>query len=461
MSILDKYQKAYFSGIGGIGVSALARLFFHSNINVEGSDLAISTIVKDLEKVGIKINQQQIAENITTDIDVFIHSAALTNDNPELVRAKELKIETYSYFEFLGLLSKEYETIAISGTHGKSTTTAMLGLILIEAGLDPTVILGTQVKGFDHNFRAGHGKYLVLESCEYRGHMLNIESQYSLVNNVEADHLDFYRDLDEIVSYFSKFLGQAKKLRFINLDDPKLAEISEYNPEYITFGIENQQANFLAKNIKTENNLQTFDLYFKGGEEGQLELQIPGEFNIYNALGAIAIASTLGVDFKAIKTALKNFSGCWRRFEIVGKNKETEALIISDYAHHPTAIKKTIKAAKEFYPDKKILVAFEPHQHSRTEKLFDDFVGAFDLADNIILNEIYDVKGRETEIKKVSSKDLLKAIIKKNPERKDTISYASNLETTRRKILELATADTIVLVMGAGDIDKVARQLVN
>jgi len=461
MSILNDHKKVYFSGIGGIGVSALARLFFHNQIKIEGSDLKTSSVTDDLEKVGVKINYKQISDNITSDIDIFIHSAALPGDNPELLRAKELKIKTYSYFEFLGLLSSEYESIAISGTHGKSTTTAMLGLILVEAGLDPTIVLGTQVDGFDHNFRAGRGKHLVVEACEYMGHMLNIDSQYSLVSNVEADHLDFYKNVDEITSYFSKFLNQAKTAAFINLDDPKLFNLSEYNPEYISFGIDNPQANFSAKNIVISGAQQVFDLYYKGIKKGTLELQIPGRFNIYNALAAIAIAYNLGVDFKHIKIALKRFFGCWRRFEIIGNLEEGGAMIISDYAHHPTAIKKTIQATKEFYPDKKILVAFEPHQHSRTKELFDDFVNAFEWADNLILSEVYEVGGREKTTEKISSKTLADAISKSKPGQKSKVHYSPNLETTKRKVLELADSDTVVLVMGAGDIDKIARQLVS
>lgn len=459
MTIFDKYKKVYFCGIGGIGMSALARLFFHNQIKVFGSDINKTSVTSDLEKVGIKINYEQVAGNLDSEIDLFIHSAAINNDNEEFQRARELKIPTLSYFDFLGILSQEYKTIAISGTHGKSTTTAMAGLIMSEAGVDPTVILGTQVEQFDHNLRAGQSEYFVVEACEYRGHMLKLVPYYSLVTNVEADHLDFYKDTEEIVSYFSKFLNKASENAFVNIDDERLAEIYEYNKEFISYGIENDKANFNAKNIKVENERQSFDFYYNGLHEGNISLNLPGKFNIYNALAAAAVAYSLGVDFKFVKKGLESFSGCWRRFEVLGEASENSALIISDYAHHPTAVKETIKATKEFYPDKKILVAYQPHQQNRTRELFDDFVTAFGGADFVILNEIYQVSGRDEE-DKISSADLVEKIASSKPGARNKIVYSSDLKATRDYILKNSDKDSVVLVMGAGDIDKIARDLV-
>jgi UDP-N-acetylmuramate--alanine ligase len=461
MKIFSKYKKVYLSGIGGIGVSAIARLFDYHDVKVLGSDHTMSSITKDLESQQIKVYYEQVADNIDVSIDLFIYSPALPKTHPERQKAKELNIDSYSYPEFLGLLTLEYKSIAISGTHGKSTTTTILGLILEAAKLDPTVIVGAQVANFDHNLRVGKSDKLVLEACEYRGHMLKQNPTYICLTNMESDHLDYYKDLEDIKEHFYKFADKVDNNKlFLNIDSKPLFEMHE-ELHGVSFAIENP-AYVRAANIFVDQGKQYFDLYINNTKIQQISLNVPGRFNIYNTLGAIAVANDLGVKPSVYKKVLSEYKGCWRRFELLGNIKyKKKTLLISDYAHHPTAVRETIQAAKEFYPDRRLIVVFEPHQHNRTKELFEDFVLAFSQADFVILSEIYDVKGREeAEDQLVSSKDLVDEIINRGQLTVEQIEYSPNLRNTKKRIISQAKSDDVVLIMGAGDIDTIARKIV-
>ncbi len=460
MDIYSKYKNIYLAGIGGIGVSAIARLFKYHNAIVAGSDITKSSITEDLEAAGIKVNYEQVVENISEDIDLFIYTPALPKDHIELLKAKELGADIYSYPEFLGLLSKDYSTIAISGTHGKSSTTAMLGLILVEAGLDPTIIVGSQVEGFDHNLRIGKSKLLLLEACEYRGHMLELDPEYICLTNIEEDHLDYYKDLGDIEEHFSRFVNKVDKNKlFLNIDNPSLFKFND-EMQGISYGIE-IPGKYHASNIFIDSGKQYFDLYISNKKVVQICLAVPGKFNVYNALAAIAVADTLGVKPEVYKKVLSEYKGCWRRFEILGNVKTRKtSLLITDYAHHPTAVKATIKAAKEFYPDRRLVVVFEPHQHNRTKELFEDFITAFSEADYTIVSEIYDVKGRHNESEEISSKDLVEEIINRGQLNEKQIEFSPSLKATKSRIIAETKADDVILIMGAGDIDNIARQLI-
>lgn len=451
---LEDYNKVYFSGIGGIGVSAIARLFYHKGIQVIGSDIVATSITKDLENIGIQINSEQSSQNITKDIDLLVYTPALTMSHSELKKAQELGIPIYSYPEFLGLLSKQYQTIAISGTHGKSTTTVMTGLIFEAANLDPTVIVGSQVDTFDHNLRFGSGKYLIAEACEYRGHMLKLLPEFIALTNIEADHLDYYKDIDDIVSHFNKFHSKVK-VAALNIDNEYLAGLARR--EDITYGIDNKLAHIKAKNITIQNYQQFFDLYIADELQGTISLQVPGIFNIYNALASIAIAYYYKIDFDKIQKALSSYHGCWRRFEVVGEFKE--ALVVSDYAHHPTAVQGTINAAKKFYPGKRLVVVYQPHQQNRTKELRHDYTKAFKGADKLILSEIYDVAGRG-DSENISINDLIPDIVRLSGIEQSNVSFAEDLASTESTINSVVRKNDLLLIMGAGDIDNIARALI-
>lgn len=521
MKLFQDIKKIHFIGIGGIGISAIAKLALKDKKIVSGSDISASEITRELEKMDAKIFKGHQKENLAPDTDLVIYSPAVPEENPERQKAFQLKIPQLNYPQILSKLSNDKQTIAVSGTNGKSTTTALLGLILERAGLDPTVIVGSKVvpssakshleqnyvareqhdeaEEFCHktthwygNLRLGKSDYFVVEACEWQANMLNLNPSAIVLTNIEEDHLDYYRDLNHIIKIFQEYIDklnfQSKqfhdnKLLILNADDLISQKLKLPNCQIITYGIKNK-ADLMAKKIKVKDEKQYFELHKstqkriqKNTENlGQFTLSTPGQFNIYNALAATACALALGVTPEAIKDVLTNFHGLWRRFEKVtpreakGRPEQSEGshgqtkmrhkdvVVISDYAHHPTAIRETIRAAREFYPARRIIAAFQPHHHNRTKKLFKDFIKSFDQTDLIILNEIFEVAGREDkDDRDVSSKDLVKAIKKRCPEKK--IFYGKNLEETKKLILENLESNDLLLIMGAGDIYKISDKI--
>lgn len=408
--MFEDIKKVHLIGAGGIGVSAVGKLFLHLGKTVTGSDGYPNEQVEMLQKAGATISIGQMADNVTEDVDLIVYSPAVPETNVERVRARELGLIEMSYPELLGEIAKQKRTIAVSGTHGKSTTTAMIGLILEAAGLDPLVIVGSKVPSWtDGNLRMGHGDFFVVEACEHMASFLNISPEFAVVTNIEMDHPDFYRDLAHVKETFAKWTAQAKEVIAFGADDPHL--------------------------------------------EG-LKLMIPGAFNLMNAHAAAAAAKRVGVSDEVIVKALNAFPGLWRRFEKIGVWHDAE--IISDYAHHPTAIAATLKAAREAYPNRRIVLCFQPHQHARTKELFDEFVPSFDGADKIILVEIYAVAGRLEEEGEISSKDLVREVAKRGKD----VHYAADLDDAERQLRDAIKPEDVVIVMGAGDIDNVARRFI-
>lgn len=456
--MIEKYKKVYFSGIGGIGVSALAKMFLARGVEVLGSDVEKSQTTLDLENKGIKVFYEQKQENITRDLDLMIFSPAVPEDNPERKKAAALDIQQKSYPEVLGELSKIFKTIAVCGTNGKSTTTAMISNILIDAKIDPTVIVGSKIDKIDGNFRAGKSDYFVVEACEYRAHMLNLTPRAIVMTNIEEDHLDYYRDIEHIRQTFQEFIDKLESIKkgilVINNDDLNSTQL--HLPDcraIVSYGI-NNEADVRASKIKVENGRQKFNVEYRGEELGEFELQVPGKFNVYNALAAISLSLSLEVRPETIKSSLKNFHGIWRRFE---KVYDKEVTVVCDYAHHPTAVQNTILAAKEFYPQRRIVAVFQPHHYNRTEKLFDDFVISLGAAEVIILPEIYNVVGRGRFEQKISSRDLVREIKNKWPEKK--VLFSKDLSQTLDLVNFNIQENDVVLVMGAGSVYKICDKI--
>ncbi len=410
-------KKIHFIGIGGIGVSALAQYYLAKGYKITGSDLVFSEVIEKLEEKGIKVSLgPHRAENIPKDVDLVIYSPAVQNDNPEYKQAKGQKAKLFSYPEALGEVVKEYFTIAISGTHGKSTTCSMLSLVLIKAGFDPTVIIGTKLKEFgDTNFREGKSKYLIIEADEWKVSLLNYYPQIIGLTNIEKEHLDYYRDLEHILKTFKEFFSHLPK-------DGHLIDARKFN-------LENEEAKELKKILK-----------------------VPGDHNVSNALLVLKIARILKIPDEVSFEALSEYKGSWRRFDqrkLEIGNWKLE--IIHDYAHHPTEIKATLTAAREKFPDKKIWCIFQPHQYQRTHFLFNDFVRVFSSApiDKLIIVDIYDVAGREKgDIKgKVSSKKLIEKINR---------SWAEYLpkDKVKKYLEDTLKGEEVVIIMGAGDVYK-------
>lgn len=455
---LDHVHRVHCVGIGGIGVSAVAKFLRLQGKDVSGSDTTRSIVTADAERAGVRV-VEPAAENIAPDIDLLIYTSAAPETQLERQAASALGIPQFSYFEFLGLLSRGCKTVAVCGTNGKSTTTAMLALMLEKAGLDPTVIVGSRVPGFEYgNLRMGKSDIFVVEACEYREQFMSLSPSMVVVTKIVEDHLDYYRDLAHIEETFRTFVAKLPDngTLFWNVDDPGSREtFANATRMSGTFGF-SKEASLRAERHHTEEGLQRFDAVFQDGIIWSgLELRVPGAFNVLNALAALGAARALGASEEAARSALASFSGIWRRFEKVGERDG--APVISDYGHTPDAIEATLKAAKEFYPGRKLILAFQPHHHDRTRKLFDAFVTAFDAADALILSEIYGVEGRKEGESEVSSKQLVEAVAARG--KVSSVTYAATPQEALRQLEGLDTENAMMLIMGAGDIYSIAYPL--
>lgn len=496
---LSQIKKVHCLGIGGIGVSAVAKFFLAQGKEVSGSDLARSEITEDLEKRGVKIFYGHKSGQIDPQTDLIVYSPAVSLSNPEILDIKDIKdIKILSYPEFLGELSKEYYTIAVSGTHGKSTTTAMIGLILEAAGFDPLVIVGARVPGWEMgNLRlprgtyaelngtnaelSGRRRFFVVEACEHQANMLKIHPHVVVVTSVEPDHLDYYQTFDNVKAAFQAFTQLVAKGGLVVYNGDREAE---WNWNYIRpsvfkllwqmlFGMKLKWRSF---GFGEGNDYRALDWQVKEGhqefemsllrhdlKQAHVRLQIPGRFNVYNALAALTVALELGVPIEVCQKVLANFKGIWRRFEIVGQMRvgNDTATVISDYGHHPTAIRETLRGAREFYPGRRIVLVYQPHQHHRTKSLWEEFIKALAEPDVLILSEIYEVVGREAvEDREVSSQKLIDSLKTLKTLKTLKFFYGGDLEQTERLARQVIKEEDVVIVMGAGDIDKVARKLV-
>jgi UDP-N-acetylmuramate--alanine ligase len=424
-------MKIHFIGIGGIGVSALARYYLVQGNEISGSDLVSSEITKALEKLGAKISiGKHKAKNLPKDANLVVYSPAVEEKNPELKKARKLKIKCQSYPQALGELTKNHYTIAVCGSHGKSTVAAMIGLILTKAKFDPTVILGTKLREFgDSNCRVGKSKYLVIEADEYKESFLNYWPQIIVLLNIEYDHPDYFKNLHHYILAYKKFVSHLPKdgILVANKDDKNT---------FLTF--------------KKRKKVIWYSLIEKESKKLRKVLKIPGEFNVSNALAALKVARILKIPDKISFKTLSQYKSSWRRFdEKRAKIDNLKFTIINDYGHHPTQVKVTLEAAREKYKDKTIWCIYQPHQYQRTYYLFDNFVKVFKEhpVDKVIITDIYTVSGRESKeiMRRVNAQKLVEAIKKENviylPKEKIINYLKKNLK-----------GGEVVIIMGAGDI---------
>lgn len=453
---MDKSKPVHMIGIGGISMSGIAEILLSMGYTVTGSDSHLSEITERLEKNNIKVYNGHHAENVI-GAGIVVYTAAIKPDNPELSKARELNIPTIERSEFLGELTKLYsETIAISGTHGKSTTTSMISLIFMEALKDPTIQVGADLKQLNGtNYRIGSSPYFIVEACEYVESFLKFSPKTAIILNIEEDHLDYYRDINHIKSAFLKFaeLVPADGTIIINADNKNCNEIIEkMKSKVVTFGIENEKADWTAKNI----HLNTNGHYsFTASSESlsiDITLSVFGMHNVYNALAAVATASLYNIEPFIIQKALADFTGAHRRFEYTGSFNN--AHVYDDYAHHPTEIKATIDAAKNLLHNK-LWVIFQPHTYSRTSTLFDEFANAFKAADEVILADIYAAREIDTGI--VSSQKLALAI----NEVSNNCTYLGDFSKIEEYLKENVTENDLVLTVGAGDVYKIGKDLIS
>lgn len=456
---IARVSRTHFVGIGGSGMSALAMLFLSRGILVSGSDAGESEMIATLRAQGSTISIGHAGENIPDNIDLLVYSSAVPEDNVERTMARKRKVLEVSYAEALGMVMSDYRrAIAVSGTNGKTTTTSLLGIILTEARLDPTVIVGGVVPSFGGNFRSGGGETFVVEGCEYRRNMLSLSPNMIVLTNIEEDHLDYYKDLGDIIDAFIEYVTRLSKndVLIANADDMNVTTVAQKSvATRVSYGIKDATADLLAKNVHADEHGQTFSLYWRGRDLGIFTTSLPGTFNIYNILAASVMALHLGVEVDVLRRAVSMFTGAARRFE--RHVRADGKIIISDYAHHPTALAGAISATKSAYPGKRLLVVFQPHQKDRTIKLFNKFVDALAGDTETVLVEIYEVAGRNEAQKEISSRDLIEAVKKQKPDQ--NIFFAASVSAATDMVAEKLVDFDVVLIMGAGDVYKIAKTL--
>jgi UDP-N-acetylmuramate--alanine ligase len=437
----------HFIGIGGIGISALARWFSAQKWAISGSDVASSVLTGELKREGFKLKIGHKKGYLSPKTALVVYNSAIPADNPELLEARRLGLPVFTYPELLGRLTKIYPTIAVAGAHGKSTSTSLLSLVLVEGGLDPTVIVGTKLKEFGgKNFRLGQGEYLLIEADEFKGSFWQYSPAAALITNIDWEHLDFYKNFKNVKKSFLRFIGNISEdgSLVVNRDNAglwslrgKIAKIAGKNKlKVVWYSLGDHRTKKIVSKI------------------GKI-LKIPGRHNVSNSLGVYLLARTLGIKEKTILGALGSYRGAWRRFEYRGdmRVKNVTVPVYDDYGHHPTEIKATLQAFREKFPDSKIICVFEPHQAKRLKLLFREFVGAFDGADELILLPLYKVAGRDKTDEKYSSKTLATLVAKRKTAGVTYLAGQKDLKKTILGILEnKAYKRAVVVMMGAGDI---------
>lgn len=451
----DIPAKLHFTGIGGISMSALAEIMLSRGFTVTGSDTRESDITKHLEALGATIYYEQKSENITSDVEVLIYTAAVKQDNPELTAAKELGIHILTRAEFLGQIMKNYSVaIGVAGTHGKTTTTSLLSQIMLEADTDPTILVGGMMPAIQGNTRIGHSDKMITEACEYTNSFLSFAPTVGIILNVAADHLDFFKDLDDIRHSFRKYaeLIPDNGALIINGDIENLDYFTkDLTCNVITVGSESSGSRYTARNIAFDEFARgQYDLYIEGTFSSHITLQVTGEHNIFNSLAAIAASHFMGIDDKDILSGLAKYGGTDRRFQY--KGKIGEVTVIDDYAHHPDEITATIHTAKH-YPHKKMWIVFQPHTYTRTKALLPDFAKALTEADAVILADIY--AAREKNTLGISSKDLQREIQNLG----GCAYYFPSFNEIENFLLENCSSGDLLITMGAGDIVKIGDHL--
>ncbi len=453
---ITKFNHIHCIGIGGIGLSAVAEILASRGYTVTGSDMKLSDITERLKSHGIQIFEGHTAENIK-GADLIVYSAAVSPENPEILAADAEGIPTVTRAEALGALMNGYPTsIAVSGTHGKTTTTSMVSLILENAKTDPTVLVGGNLHEFNGNVKIGKSDLFVTEACEYMDSFLNLRPKIEIILNIDSDHLDYFKDIDHIAASFDRFAQFIPADGFLIAYDanPFVRRVLDNaHCNIITFGF-SENSDYYASNIEfNSDGHPAFDVCSKGEKITRVQLEIPGEHNISNALAAFATCRTLGVSPETITTTLHDYRGTQRRFDIIGITKNN-VKVIDDYAHHPTEIRATLKAARNI-PHNRLWCIFQPHTYTRTLALFDEFTSAFNDTDVLIMAEIY--AAREKNIYKISSKKLITEIKKQQPSKE--AYYFNSLEEIAAFVSNNAQDGDIVITMGAGDIYKVAEML--
>jgi UDP-N-acetylmuramate--alanine ligase len=451
--VFKSIRKIHFVGIGGIGMSGIAEILMNKGFEVSGSDLNLTEVTKRLAELGAKIYEGHSSENVK-DVDVLVYSSAVVPDNPEVKAAADRNIPIIKRAEMLAETMRMQYGIGIAGTHGKTTTTSMVGLTLTEGGIDPTIIVGGKLSGLGGtNARLGNGEFIVVEADEFDRTFLRLTPTIAAITTLESEHLDTYKDLDDIKSAFIEFANKVPFYGFVVLclDETALQDIKPFiNKTIFTYGT-TAQADVRAIDIVHKGFNSSYTVIYKGKELGQIRLNIPGEQYVKNSLVAVTIGMELGIDFKTIKRALEKFTGVYRRFE---KKYENSILVLDDYAHHPTETTVTLAGIRAAW-DRRLIVVFQPHLYSRTRDFYQDFGRSFLNSDVFICTDVY--PAREKPIEGVSG-ELIANITKKFGHK--NVNYVADKNKIPELLKQIMKKDDIIITMGAGDIWKYGEKFV-
>jgi UDP-N-acetylmuramate--alanine ligase len=452
--MFSSIKKIHFVGIGGIGMSGIAEILIDQGFLVSGSDRALGEVTERLQRLGAAVYEGHKAVNLAKDVDALVYSSAVAMDNPEVIEAQKRNIPIIRRAEMLAEVMRLKYGVGIAGTHGKTTTTSMVSLILMEGGLDPTVIVGGKLSGLGGtNARLGKGDFIVVEADEFDRSFLSITPTIAVLTTLETDHLDCYRDLEDIKGAFIQFAGKVPFYGFIVLclDEPALQDIMPQlsKKKIITYGL-NPQADIQAVEIQHKDNTSTFTVVKNHVELGSVMLQIPGKHNIQNALAAIAVGLELGVPFTKVKTGIEKFTGVYRRWE--KKGEVNGITVYDDYAHHPTECKATLSGVKAGWR-RRVVCVFQPHLYSRTRDFYEEFGKAFLLSDVLVVTDVY--PAREEPIQGVSGELITNAA--KQYGHKD-VHYVPDKKNVPGFLSKTTKENDIVITMGAGDIWKYGEE---
>lgn len=452
---LSDYKKIHFIGIGGISMSSLAEILLSKGYRVSGSDGVSSAVTDSLKNLGIRVEIGQRAENIAPDTDLVVYTAAVQEDNPELAAARSMGIDVIDRAELVGMIMLKYKyPVSVAGTHGKTTTSSMVSEIFMAAGLDPTVSIGGMLPSIGGNYRVGGNDYIVLETCEYRDSFLKFNPYSAIILNIDRDHTDYFKTMEQMYSSYNKFVKRIAKDGFlvINSDIKDLDKVLDgYTGEVITYG-KGINAQWQAADISyNEKGQGHYTALYNGEKIAEIQLSIPGEHNVYNSLAAFALAYRSRIPVDSILKGIKSYSGTDRRFQYKGTFNGVK--VIDDYAHHPTEIKATINSARKNKPSA-LWICFQPHTYTRTYDLLDEFANALSEADKVVLLDIYASREKDTHL--VSSADLRDKIAALGTE----VYYIPTMDEAEKFLKENCRPQEMLITMGAGDVYKLGENIV-
>ncbi len=454
------YNKVHLIGVGGISMSGIAKVLLEMGVEVTGSDMNSNDVIEKLQKMGAKIHIGHAGSNIDSDVDMVVVTAAIPENNIEMVAAIKRELPVWKRSQFMGFLMREKIGICVSGMHGKSTTSSIISELLYRMDEDPTVLIGAVNKELKSNSRYGKSDLLVAEACEFDRSFLDFEPKIAVILNIEEEHLDTYKGLDDIVETFSSYCKKVPDdgLLVGCLDDENVQKVFvEQTKMKVGYGFAEKPENFSGVywqivDFKVKNATSTWKIKIDDElEDREYVLTLPGEFNVLNATAALIVADFLVLDMDEVKDKLIKITGSVRRFDVLGE--KDGVLVIDDYGHHPTEIRNAIKAVRDFYPKKKLYTLFWPHQYNRTEQFFDQFVESFDMVDKLVILDVYEARICDTDKSKYNSKILSENIGKRGVD----VEYIPNYEEALEYLKKNIEKDSVLLTIGAGPVDEAAK----